>query len=116
MSPVQVSFVATSLSGIGGAYSAELDAYAAAINGSTAGPPAPALGHRHYFIGDYAVMTQPTWMSSLRMQVRHGLTKGNANLLHGGIALLPLRFVQSSRTLRSECVNDEGILVRAKRH
>ena len=83
MSPVQVSFVATSLSGIGGAYSAELDAYAAAINGSTAGPPAPALGHRHYFIGDYAVMTQPTWMSSLRMQVRHGLTKGNANLLHG---------------------------------
>lgn len=78
----QVSFVAASLSGIGGAYSVELDAYAAAINGSTAGPPAPALGHRHFFIGDYTVMTQPTWTSSLRMQVRHNLPRGFVNLLH----------------------------------
>lgn len=78
----QVSWVTGALASIGGPHAAELDAYAAALNGSTSGPPAPALGNRYYWVGDYALHTTPTWMATLRMQ--------------------------SSRTLRCECVNGEN--------
>lgn len=79
----QVSFVAAALAGVGGAAAGELDLYAAVLNGSAPGPPAPALGFVHFHQADYALATRANWTSSLRMQ--------------------------SARTLRSECVNDEGI-------
>jgi hypothetical protein len=80
----QVSWVTSALSSIGGSYAPQLEAYAAALNGSAAGPPAASLGHTHYYIGDYAIATRPGWSASLRMQ--------------------------SSRTLRCECVNGENAL------
>ena len=79
----QVSFVSAALSGIGGAAAALLDIYAAALNGSVVGPPAVALGHTHFYQSDYAICTHANWTASVRMQ--------------------------STRTLRSECVNDEGV-------
>lgn len=80
----QVSWVASALAGIGGPRSEELAAYAARLNGSVVGPPPSGLGHRHYWVADYAHVVTPTWMASLRMQ--------------------------SSRTLRCECVNGENAL------
>lgn len=80
----QVSFVTSALAGIGGSFAAQLEAYAAALNGSVVGPPAGALGHTHYYVGDYAIATRRGWTASLRMQ--------------------------SSRTLRAECVNGEDAL------
>lgn len=80
----QVSWVASALAGIGGSRASELAEYAARLNGSLVGPPAGALGHRHYWVADYAQKTTPGWMASLRMQ--------------------------SSRTLRCECVNGENAL------
>ena len=79
----QVSFVAEALAGVGGAAAPLLDMYAAVLNGSVAGPPAPALGVHYFYQADYAIVTRAGWTASLRMQ--------------------------STRTLRSECVNDEGI-------
>ena len=78
----QVSFVTSALSGIGGSNAALLDQYAAVLNGSVSGPPDAAIGHRHYWIGDYTLKVTRGWMASLRMQ--------------------------SSRTLRCECVNGEN--------
>lgn len=80
----QVSFVAAALAGIGGSFAAALDQYAAALNGSRGGTPPVAVGNRHYYVADYMCHTQAGWMASVRMQ--------------------------SSRTLRSECVNGEGML------
>jgi hypothetical protein len=80
----QVSFVAAALAGIGGSFAAALGQYAAALNGSSSGTPAVAVGNRHYYVADYMCHTQAGWMASVRMQ--------------------------SSRTLRSECVNEEGML------
>jgi hypothetical protein len=80
----QVSFVAAALAGVGGSFAAALEQYAAALNGNTSGTPPVAVGNRHYYIADYMAHTQVRWMASARMQ--------------------------SSRTLRSECVNEEGML------
>jgi chondroitin AC lyase len=79
----EVDLNAKGLSGIGGAAEAVLGQYAAALNGSAPGVPAAALGHAHFYQADYSRANRANWSASVRMQ--------------------------STRTLRSECVNDEGI-------
>ena len=45
----QLSFIASALAGVGGTAAPQLAQFAAALNGSQPGPPAPALGHMHYY-------------------------------------------------------------------